>query len=87
MDENRLNRALNLSIIDGALSAIMGSLPGGIFLMGFALKILNATPQQIGVLASLPLFANLVQIFGSYIIEKTGKKKMLCFVSLIFQRS
>ena len=86
MDRSQQDKYLNLSIIDGALSAIMGSLAGGIFLMGFALKILNANPQQIGILASLPMFANLVQIFGSVIIEKTGKKKMLCFISIILQR-
>ena len=53
MDRDLQNRALNFSIIDGGLSAVMGSLAGGIFLMGFALKILKAEPQQIGILASL----------------------------------
>ena len=86
MDTKNQNRALNFSIIDGGLSAIMGSLAGGIFLMGFALKILKAQPQQIGIIAALPMFANLVQIFGSYIIEKTGKKKLLCFISIIVSR-
>jgi len=87
MDKNAQNKALNFSIIDGAFSAIMGSLAGGIFLMGFALKILKAEPQQIGILAALPMFANIIQIFGSYIIEKTGKKKMLCFLCVIASRS
>ncbi|MBU1852821.1 MAG: MFS transporter [Candidatus Omnitrophica bacterium] len=86
MDTNIRNKALNFSIIDGALSAIMGSLAGGMFLMGFAIKILKAAPEQIGILAALPMFANLVQIFGSVIIEKTGKKKMLCFLSIIMSR-
>ncbi len=86
MDPKVQNRALNFSIIDGALSAVMGSLAGGIFLMGFALKILKAQPQQIGILAALPMFANLIQIFGSYIIEKTGKKKTLCFFSILASR-
>ena len=86
MDPKVQNRALNFSIIDGALSAVMGSLAGGIFLMGFALKFLKAEPQQIGILAALPMFANLVQIFGSYIIEKTGKKKTLCLLSVLVSR-
>ncbi|UCC95570.1 MAG: MFS transporter [Candidatus Omnitrophota bacterium] len=80
-------KALQFSIIDGALSAVMGSLAGGIFLMGFALKILKAQPQQIGILAALPMFANLIQIFGSYVIEKTGKKKMLCFLCVFASRA
>ncbi len=86
MQANQQNRALTLSIVDGALSAIMGSLAGGMFLMGFALKILRAQPQQIGILASLPMFANLVQIFGSIIIEKTGRKKPLCFWCVLSSR-
>jgi len=86
MDSKLQNKALNYSTIDGALSAVMGSLAGGMFLMGFAIKILKATPQQIGILAALPMFANLVQIFGSIIIEKTGKKKLLCFVSIFINR-
>ena len=87
MDQLQQARALKFSIIDGALSAVMGSLAGGIFLMGFALKILKAQPHEIGIIASLPMFANLVQIFGSYIIEKTGKKKLLCFVSIAASRA
>ncbi|MBN3038120.1 MAG: MFS transporter [Candidatus Omnitrophica bacterium] len=86
MDAKIQNRALNFSIIDGAFSAIMGSLAGGMFLMGFALKVLRAEASQIGILASLPMFANLIQIFGSYIIEKTGKKKPLCFWSVLLSR-
>jgi len=86
MDNKVQAKALQFSVIDGALSAIMGSLAGGIFLMGFALKILRAEPQQIGILAALPMFANLIQIFGSYIIEKTGKKKMLCFLCVVASR-
>ncbi|MBU2043930.1 MAG: MFS transporter [Candidatus Omnitrophica bacterium] len=86
MDKLSLNRALNFSIIDGALSAVMGSLAGGMFLMGFALKVLKAEVSQIGLLAALPMFANLIQIFGSYIIEKTGKKKLFCFICVGLSR-
>jgi len=86
MDEKTQSKALRFSIFDGALSAVMGSLAGGIFLMGFALKILKAKPEQIGFLAALPMLANLVQIFGSYLIEKTGKKKMLCFACVFMSR-
>ncbi|MDP8267018.1 MAG: MFS transporter [Candidatus Aceula meridiana] len=86
MDEKIQNKALTFSILDGAFSAIMGSLAGGMFLMGFALKILKARPEQIGFLAALPMLANLIQIFGSYLIEKTGKKKMLCFMCVVISR-
>jgi len=87
MEQKQLDRALNFSIIDGALASIYGSLAGGIFLMGFALKILNAKAEQIGFLAALPMFANLIQLLGSYIIEKTGKKKMLCYICAVASRA
>jgi len=86
MEETLLRRGLRYSIIDGAFAAAMGSLAGGIFLMGFALKILKANPQDIGLLAALPMFANLIQLLGSYIIEKTGKKKALCVVAATASR-
>lgn len=86
MDLTTRDRALNLSIVDGALSAIMGSLCGGMFLVGYAIKILNASAAQIGILASLPLFASLSQIFGAYLIEKYGETKKLCFMSVIASR-
>ena len=80
------DKALKLSIIDGSLSAIMVSLCGGIFLIGFVVKVLQADTSKIGILASLPLIANLVQLFGSYIIEKTGKSKALCVFSAAASR-
>ncbi len=86
MTGQNTQKALSFSIIDGALSALMGSLAGGIFLMGFAIKILHAEAAQIGILASLPMFANLIQVFGSYIIEKTGRKKALCFFCVLASR-
>lgn len=86
MDTKLQAKALRFSVIDGALSAVMGSLAGGIFLTGFALKVLSAQPQQIGILAALPMFANLIQIFGSYIIEKTGRKKVFCFFCILISR-
>ncbi len=81
------SKALKLSIIDGTFSAIMVTLCGGIFLTGFALKVLKADARVIGILASLPLFANLVQFIGSYLIEKTGKSKSLCILSAALSRS
>jgi MFS family permease len=86
MIDTATKKSLNYSLIDGGLSAIMGSLAGGIFLTGFAIRILNAQSAQIGVLASLPMFANLAQVFGSYIIEKTGKKKAMCVACVLASR-
>lgn len=79
-------QGLHYSLFDGAFAAMMGSLAGGVFLMGFALKVLHATPAQIGLLAALPMVANVIQMFGSYVIEKTGRKKRLCTTSVVVSR-
>jgi MFS family permease len=55
-------------------------------LTGFALKILKADPQQIGISAALPTFANLNQIFGSYLVETTGERKKLCIFCFVAHR-
>ncbi len=87
MNDNSTAKALRLSIIDGSFSAIMASLCGGIFLMGFILKVLDADAGKVGIIASLPMFANIIQLFGSYIIEKTGKSKPLCVISVALSRA
>ena len=65
LPKEKVDRALKLSIMDGFFATIMGSLAGGIFLMGYALKVLKAENYQIGILASLPLFANLIHLSHS----------------------
>ena len=86
MDEKLRDRALSYSLLDGAFAALADSIIGGIFLTAFALKVLKAEPGQIGILASLPMLANVVQIFGSYIIEKMGHRKIFCFFTLLVSR-
>lgn len=66
-------RDLRMSIYDGAFATMMGSLCGGIFLVGFALNILNANALQVGILAALPISANMAQILGSIHSESSGR--------------
>ena len=73
----RLDRALVHSVMEGALATVMGSLLGGVFLTGFALY-LGASRLQIGILAAIPAFANLSQLAGAYLLERSGRSKGLC---------
>ena len=67
--------ALLHSVADGAFGTIWTSLTGGAFLVGYALRIFHADSRVIGALAALPLLANVVQVAGSLLIEKTGRLK------------
>ncbi len=76
--EYQPEKALRLSICDGAFAAMMASLAGGVFLVGFAINVLEANTVQVGILAALPISANLVQFFGSIILETFGKRRLFC---------
>ena len=75
MNRARQNAALSNSVADGVFGTIWTSLTGGAFLVGYALKVFHADAGVIGLLAALPLLANIVQVAGSLLIERTGRKK------------
>ena len=85
MNSGCLGRAMRLSITEGALACAMGTLTGGIFLTGFALA-LGASEFQIGLIAAMPALANVAQLAGSYLIERTGHRKRLCVGALTASR-
>jgi hypothetical protein len=76
----RLERAMNLSVSEGALATVMGTLLGGLFLTGFALE-LGASRLQIGIMAALPTLCNAAQFVGAPILNRTGKSKRLCMLA------
>ncbi|HSE84205.1 MAG TPA: MFS transporter, partial [Thermodesulfobacteriota bacterium] len=65
--------SLTLSIHDGFFASIFATLTGGVFLTGFALS-LGGNEFHIGVLAAIPLVANLFQFVGSYLVQRTGSR-------------
>ncbi len=75
-------KALNTSIKEGTYSNISANI-GGSYITPFALA-LNSTPFQIGLLTSLSSLARpLSQLFGSELLEKKSRKKIvLAFVLL-----
>jgi len=69
-----VRRGLRDSTIDGMLHAVMAALTSGVFLTAFALA-LGATNLQIGLIASLPLFAGIGQLPASYWVERKSRLK------------
>jgi MFS family permease len=60
-------------------------LTSGVFLAGLALA-LGASDLQIGILAGMPPFATVMQLLGSYLIERFGRRKPLCFWASLVSR-
>ena len=75
MDAAHQKAVLSRSVADGIFGTIWTSLAGGAFLVGYALKIFHADSRVIGALAALPLMANVVQVAGAILIERTGRIK------------
>lgn len=79
-------RSLRWSICDGAFATMMASLAGGVFLVGFAINVLGANTVQVGILAALPLSANLVQFLGALILETFGRRRPVCILLATLSR-
>ncbi|MFP4017449.1 MAG: MFS transporter [Halanaerobiales bacterium] len=80
-----LKKDMKISTLEGAFATLMGTLIGGAFLTGFAIS-LGADSFIIGILAALPLLANTVQIFGSYLIDRMGDTRRVCIRYVILHR-
>lgn len=69
-----LQRDLSQIITEGLVTQAMGVLTSGSLLIAFALK-LGATSFQIGIMTSIPLFANVLQLASVYFVQKSGSRK------------
>src|SRR5579872_4545957 len=74
---NRLEilRTLKISNWEAVFSTAHLTLTGGAFQTGFALW-LGASNFWMGILASFPTFAGLIQILSSYIVERRGERRL-----------
>ena len=79
-DAAQLKKDLNRFVIEGSLNTVFGTLIGGAFLVGFALA-LGAEDSHIGMLAAMPPLLNLVQILGSYLVQRVGSSKKVCLIT------
>ncbi|MBD3310175.1 MFS transporter [Candidatus Woesearchaeota archaeon] len=72
--------------LEGAFTLAHHSLIEGLFLIGFA-SALGADNFELGVILSIPLFANLLQMFSAFILETVGSRKYTCLISLFIGRA
>jgi len=74
--EPQAQRGLRMLLFDGMCSQAMGVLTGGAFLVAFAM-LLGASNTIIGLLAAIGPFAQILQIPGIYLVNRTRRRKLL----------
>ncbi|MCW7536938.1 MFS transporter [Aquabacterium sp. A7-Y] len=82
-DVERGQRAL---IRDAAWASLAGSLYGGVILVGFALA-LGAGPMHIGLLAAIPLIAQVVQLPAIALVEKLQQRRKITVIAVTVART
>jgi MFS family permease len=70
--------SLSASTWDGMFAAIFSNVTGGVLLSNFLVE-LHATPTQLGLLASIPMLANLTQPLGAILGDRATSRHWYCF--------
>ena len=76
--KDALRTSLKASTIDGVFATVFSNIVGGVLLSNFLVE-LHATPVEIGLSASIPMLANLIQPLGAYWGDRTRSRHMYCF--------
>jgi MFS family permease len=73
-----IRTSLEASTIDGIFAAIFSNITGGVLLSNFLVE-LHASPVEIGMIASIPMVANLIQPLGAELGDRTNSRHNYCF--------
>jgi MFS family permease len=71
----RLRASLDASVAEGAAAEVFGACVGGAVLTGWALY-LGASPVTIGLLAALPVAAQVLQLPAAWLTQRLGPKPL-----------
>lgn len=74
VSKDEIRSSLHASTLDGIFATLFSNITGGVLLSNFLVQ-LKATPLQIGLLASIPMLANLLQPFGAYWADCTTSRR------------
>jgi MFS family permease len=77
--KDSIRTSLSASTIDGVFAAVYSNVVGGVLLTNFLLD-LGASTTQVGLLAAVPLVANLLQPLGAYWSELTTSRHWYCLL-------
>jgi MFS family permease len=77
--KDSIRTSLSASTIDGVFAAVYSNVVGGVLPTNFLLD-LGASTTQVGLLAAVPLVANLLQPLGAYYSELTTSRHWYCLL-------
>ncbi|MHB9110381.1 MAG: MFS transporter [Armatimonadota bacterium] len=75
----QVERAVKLSYAQAMLGSIYGASVGGMFLIGYALK-LGATNAQIGLMSTIPMLFVGIQLWASHMVESGVSRRLLTLI-------
>jgi MFS family permease len=72
-----IRRSLKASSIDGVFAAVFSNLTGGVLLSNFLVN-LHANSFEIGILAAIPMLANVIQPIGAWLGDRSSSRLRYC---------
>ncbi len=84
--KDEIRTSLKASTLDGVFATLFSNVTGGLLLTNFLLQ-LGANSTEIGLVASIPMLANLMQPIGAYISERTTSRHYYCLWTYGISRS
>jgi MFS family permease len=75
--KTEIRRSLSASTIDGVFASMFSNVTCGALLSNFLVD-LQATPLQIGMVASIPMLANFVQPLGAWLSDRFPSRHNFC---------
>lgn len=86
LGQGELRRTLRLCFLQAMVGAIYGASTGGMFLIGYALK-LGATDAQIGLMSTIPMLCVGVQLLTAALVERGVSRRKLTFAMALLNAS
>ncbi|MGG6282427.1 MFS transporter [Leptolyngbya sp. AN03gr2] len=75
--KTEIRSSLRASTLDGIFATVFSNIAGGVLLSNFLVEI-GATPVEIGLSASIPMMANLLQPMGAMFGDRTSSRHNYC---------
>ncbi|MCL6520641.1 MAG: MFS transporter [Armatimonadetes bacterium] len=76
LPEHLVKRTVRLSYVQSMLGAVYSASTGGMFIIGYALK-LGADNVQIGLMSTVPMLCVVVQLFSALLVERGFSRRLL----------